>query len=140
MIIICPIKHTNAQHQPRFEDLKHAHISSFFSFCFFETGSVIVGRGREKKKKWGKKCEARTRTHTHGMCKKSAQCRLVYTHIHTGVLSHPLRMKGDQRVKLAPLSQVRPLEAVSAQGSLASSPGSSRCRHFTGALLTKERS
>lgn len=60
------------------------------------------------------------------MCKKSAQCRLVYTHIHTGVLSHPLRMKGDQRVKLAPLSQVHPLEGASAEESLASSPGSSK--------------
>lgn len=115
----------NTNHASR---IWNTHTSAvFFSFCFFETGSVIVGRGRQKtKKKWGKKCEARTRTHTHGMCKKSAQCRLVYTHIHTGVLSHPLRMKGDQRVKLAPLSQVRPLEAASAEGSLASSPGSSK--------------
>lgn len=103
------------------------HQQFFFPFAFLkQVPSSLEGEGRRQKKKWGKKCEARTRTHTHGMCKKSAQCRLVYTHIHTGVLSHPLRMKGDQRVKLAPLSQVRPLEAASAEGSLASSPGSSK--------------
>lgn len=45
--------HQMHKHQPRFfKDLKHAHISSFFLFLhlafFFETGSVIVGRGEKK--------------------------------------------------------------------------------------------
>lgn len=86
------------------EDLKHAHISSFFFFHFlhlaFSFSKQVPSSLEGKKKKMGrKKCEARTRSHTLARAKKSAQCRLS-THTFTRAFcSHPLRMKGDGRVK-----------------------------------------
>lgn len=76
----------------------------FFFFHFlhlaFSFSKQVPSSLEGKKKKWEeKKCEARTRSHTLACAKKSAQCRLS-THTFTRAFcSHPLRMKGDGRVK-----------------------------------------